>query len=148
MKPSAPNEAEELSARQITWRIAAAMLIGLIGLNALAVILTLSPFTTLFFISNGLNLILAVALLGDKAWGRILTLIRAALGIVLALPLGPSGQRSAPFDLLVTALLLGGIFLTLIGPPHHLKTALGVTLFIIGVAGTILAVLVFPVTAG
>lgn len=148
MAQPAFREADELSTRQITWRIAAAMLIGLIGLNAVMVILTLSQFTLLFFVTNGLNLILALALLGDKTWGRVLTLIRAALGILLALPLSSLGQQASPFDLLVTVLLLGGIFLALIGPPNHLKTALGVTLFVIGVAGTLLAVWILPVTSG
>lgn len=132
-------QAKALRARQVTWRTSAVMLIALTALNAGMVIITVSRFSTWFMVSNGINLILALGLIQTRSWARILTVIWEALGILLALALAI--QSGATSDLLVTGLLLGGILLPLIGPPHKAKNAIGILLFLFGLGITLSAFL-------
>ena len=132
-------KAEALRARQVAWRTSAAMLIALTVLNAGMVIITYSRFGTWFMVSNGINLILALGLIQTKSWARILTVVWEALGILLAMVVAQ--QLGATNDLVVTALLLGGILLPLIGPPHKLKNLVGILLFVFGLGITVIALL-------
>jgi hypothetical protein len=131
------DEAEALRARQYAWRTSAAMLLALTVINAGLVILTRSRFDTYFVVTNGLNLILAAGLVSGASWARVLTILRAGLGILLALVTGFSQGVSA--DALVTLLLLGGIALPLIGAPRQVKSYAAIALFLLGLSTTLFA---------
>jgi hypothetical protein len=138
-------ELQAVSARQQAWFTAAALLGGLILLNTLMVIYTRGPFSALFVVANGANLILVVGLLQMRSWARFLTILRAALGIGLAL-VGMS--QTNMIDLAVTIALFAGIALPLVGPPHIIKNIAAALLFAIGVFAAMAAVVTQLVIAG
>lgn len=115
------------------------MLVALTVLNVAMVMLTRSLFSVAFMVSNGLNLLLAYGLYYGKSWARLLTVVRVLLGVALAV--ATAVTQGAFYDLAVTALLLGGIGLPLVGPPHRLKTVAGYALFTLGVISTVVALL-------
>ena len=121
-------------------------LLALTGLNVAAVILTVSRFDIWFFITAILNVALALALRQMITLGRILTLVRCLLGIALALVVAvPQG---AVLDAAVTFLLLAGIALPILGPPHRVKSLVGVGLFVLGCIATAGALLASRVVVG
>lgn len=132
-------------ARQTTWRIAAALLIGLVMLNVVMVIYTRSPFSAWFAITNGINLILALALGQLRPWARYLTILRVLLGVLLAFV---GIVQGATIDFIVTTLLLVGIALPLIGPPKMAKNIVGILLFVAGLFVSMAAVITQLVVVG
>ncbi len=139
---AAPNSAVKESA----WRTASNLLFALTVINVGAVMLTASTFSTLFMITTIVNITLALGLRQMQSWGRILTLARCLLGIALALALAVN--QGAVLDAIVTALLLTGIGLPILGPPHKAKSLIGVGLFTLGGAATVVALLSSWVTVG
>jgi hypothetical protein len=127
-----PNDiqAQRTQARETAWRIAGGLLVALTLLNIGMVMLTLSRFGLGFALQNGVNLVLAWGLNRTKPWARYGTIVWEALGIGLAVAVAV--QSGATSDLLVTALLQGGILLPVIGPPHKVKNAIGILLFAFG----------------
>lgn len=132
-------EAEAIASRESAWRVAAGLLIALILLNIGMVMLTLSRFGIAFALSNTINLALAWGLNRTKPWARYATIVWEALGIGLAVAVAV--QSGATSDLLVTALLQGGILLPLVGPPHKVKNAIAIVLFVFGFTLTVYALL-------
>lgn len=132
-------QAKLAQARGTAWRIAAWLLVALTVLNVGMIVLTLSRFGLAFMFSNGINLVLAWGLSRTKSWARTGTVIWEALGIGLAVAVAV--QSGATSDLLVTALLQGGILLPVIGPPHKVKNAIGILLFVFGLGLTAYALL-------
>lgn len=122
--------AAAVEAREAAWRVASGLLVTLVILNTGMVLLTLGRFGVAFFISNGINGVLAWGLNRTKPWARVATIVWEAIGIGLAVAVAI--QSGATSDLLVTALLQGGILLPLIGPPHKAKSAIGILLFVFG----------------
>lgn len=137
-------ELQAASARQKAWLVAAALLGGLILLNTLMVIYTRAPFSALFVVTNGINLLLIVGLLQMRSWARILTILRAALAVLLAL-VGISQSNIIDFG--VTTFLFAGIALPLIGPPHAIKNIVAALLFMVGLFGTMAALVTQLVVA-
>ena len=140
---SGPSADPAVEARSSAWRLASWLLLALTGLNVAAVILTVSRFDIWFFITAILNVALALALRQMITLGRILTLVRCLLGIALALVIAVT--QGAVLDAAVTFLLLAGIALPILGPPHRVKSLVGVGLFVLGciaTAGALLASLV------
>lgn len=145
MEPSPQPTFEErvaqlqaIGARQTAWRVAAALLVGLVTLNAVMVIYTRSPFSVWFVLVNSINLLLAVGLAQLRAWARYLTVLRALLGILLALV---GVAQGALIDFIITALLLAAIALPLIGRPQPVKNVAAALLFAAGVFATMAAVI-------
>ncbi len=132
------TQLQAIDARQTAWRLAAALLIGLITLNAVTVIYTRSPFSAWFVLVNSINLLLAVGLAQLRSWARYLTVLRALLGMLLALT---GVAQGALIDFVITALLLTGIALPLIGRPRPVKNVVAAVLFAAGVFATMAAVI-------
>lgn len=139
---TAPNPTVKESA----WRTASNLLLALTVINVGAVMLTASTFSTLFMVTTIVNIALALGLRQMQSWGRILTLARCLLGIALALALAVN--QGAVLDAIVTTLLLAGIALPILGPPHKPKSLIGVGLFALGGAATVVALLSSLVTVG
>lgn len=136
---SAASDLDTPAVKESAWRMAAGMLLALTVINVGAVMLTASTFSTLFMITTFINVVLALALRQMQPWGRILTLARCLLGIALAVVI--AATQGAYLDGLVTTLLLAGIALPILGPPHRVKSLIGVGLFVLGGAATVGALL-------
>ena len=66
----------------------------------------------------------------------------------MRLALALAVNQGAVLDAIVTTLLLAGIGLPILGPPHKAKTLIGVGLFTLGGVATVVALLSSWVTVG
>lgn len=139
-----PSVAVHSALRASAWRIAAGLLFALTVINIGAVMLTASTFSAMFMIATILNIALALALRAMQSWARILTLARCLLGIALAIALAVT--EGAVNDAVVTTLLLAGIALPILGPPHRMKSLAGIAIFALGGIATVTALLAALVT--
>lgn len=143
---SAAPDLYTTAVKKSAWRMASGMLLALTVINVGAVMLTASTFSTLFMITTIVNIALALALRQMQSWGRILTMARCLLGITLALAV--AATQGAYLDGIVTTLLLAGIALPILGPPHKAKSLIGVGLFVLGGFATVIALLSSLVAVG